>query len=287
MKIKKPVIKRNLIKLFVYMCLIILSIVMIFPFLWTFFASVKTTAENITPSFVMLPEASFTAWQWESYTTAMEIMKFWQSLINTLIITIPKLFGDVIISALVAYGFARFEFKYKKILFLILLATLMIPFEITMIPLYIVYAKIGWIDTFYPLIIPSMGGASQFIFFLTMYFLTMPKELISAARVDGFSDLAIFRKIYLPIGIPALVVVGIWSFQGSWNDLLGPLIWLQSSDLFTLQLALASISTTTTYQVDQNVIMAATILVMVPVLLMFLSLQRYILDSTKTSGIKG
>lgn len=280
-------LKRLTLKILLYIVLVALAVVLLLPFIWTFFASVKSQSENIALTFSLLPEGSISEWEWSNYTVAIDTMNFWQSFKNTIIITVPKLFGDVIVSAFVAYGFSRFNFPYKNVIFLVLLATLMIPFEITMIPLYIAYSSIGWINTFLPLIIPAMFGAAGFIFFLTMYFSTMPKDLVSAAQVDGFTDMEIFRKIYLPIATPALVVVGIWSFQGSWNDLLGPLIWLQDASKFTLQLSLASMSNSTTYQIDQGVIMAGTILTMLPILIMFLLLQRYILDSSKTSGIKG
>lgn len=280
MKKKKTII--------LYLLMLVIAISMIFPFLWTFLASVKSQAENISTTFQLLPDGNVLKWHWQNYSQAMEIMNFGQSLLNTLFILVPKMFGDVLVSCLVAYGFARFDFPFKTQIFLVLLATLMIPFEVTMIPLYIVYAKIGWINTFLPLIAPAfIGGASQFIFFLTMYFITVPSDLVSAARVDGLNDFEIFSKIYLPISVPAIVVVAIWSFQGTWNDLLGPLIWLQSSDKFTLQLSLASIANTTTYQVDQGVILAGTVLVMLPILILFLCLQGYILDSAKSSGIKG
>lgn len=280
--------KKKLTVIALYALMLLIAISMVFPFVWTFLASVKTQAENISTTFQLLPDGNILAWHWQNYTEAMRVMNFGQSFMNTVFILVPKMFGDVVVSSLVAYGFARFEFPYKTQIFLILLATLMIPFEVTMIPLYIVYAKIGWINTFLPLIAPAfIGGASQFIFFLTMYFITIPEDLVSAARVDGLNDFEIFSKIYLPISVPAIVVVAIWSFQGTWNDLLGPLIWLQSSDKFTLQLSLASIANTTTYQVDQGVILAGTVLVMLPILILFLFLQGYILDSAKSSGIKG
>lgn len=280
--------KRRLNVVVLYSLMVLLSLAMIFPFIWTFLASVKSESENISPIFKMLPDGNFFEWQWSNYTAAMEQMFFWRSLSNTMIVLIPKLFGDVIMSAITAYGFARFEFPYKKQIFLVLLASLIVPFEITMIPMYFLYSQLGWIDTYLPLVVPVMfGGASGFIFFLTMYFITMPQDLVAAARVDGLNDLEIFFKIYLPISLPAMIVVCIWSFQGTWNDLLGPLIWLQSSEKFTLQLSLASLSNTTTYHVDQGVMMAGTILVMIPILLLFIALQRYILDSSKSSGIKG
>lgn len=280
--------KKKKTTILLYLLMVIIAISMIFPFLWTFLASVKSQSENISSTFQLLPSGSVLEWHWKNYSEAINIMNFGQSLKNTLFILIPKMFGDVVVSCFVAYGFARFDFPYKTQIFLVLLATLMIPFEVTMIPLYIVYAKIGWINTFLPLIAPAfIGGASQFIFFLTMYFITIPSDLVSAARVDGLNDFEIFSKIYMPISVPAIVVVAIWSFQGTWNDLLGPLIWLQSSEKFTLQLSLASIANTTTYQVDQGVILAGTVLVMLPILILFLCLQGYILDSAKSSGIKG
>ncbi|MGL5021548.1 MAG: carbohydrate ABC transporter permease [Mycoplasmatales bacterium] len=284
---RKKRIKKFLTTTFLYLAIILIAITLVFPFIWTVMASLKTQQENISVVFKLLPEGMPWDWRWENYASAIDVMNFWESTLNTMIIVIPKIFGDVIVSAFVAYGFSRFNFPGKQIWFLILLATLMIPFEITMIPMYIIYSKIGWINTFYPLIIPSLFGASQFIFFLTMYFISMPKDLISAARVDGLNDFNIFKKIYLPIAKPALVVVAIWSFQGTWNDLLGPLIWLTDASKFTLQLSLASLSTSTTYQIEQGIILAATVLVMIPVFIVFLVFQKHILDSDKSSGIKG
>ncbi len=263
----------------------LISILMIFPFFWTLSGSLKSAKETLN-GFSLFPEGAPWDWQWGNYKSAMEIMNFGRSLLNTIIITVPKLFGDIFVSALIAYGFARFDFKFKKPLFMILIATLMIPFEITMIPLFIAYAQIGWIDTYLPLIIPALFGASQFIFFMTMYYITMPKELVESAQVDGLSDLGIFRKIYLPLSVPALVVITIWSIQGTWNDLLGPLIWLQSPEKFTLQLSLASLSNTTTVNIEQGIILAGTVLVMIPLLLLFVRFQSYILNPDKTSGIK-
>lgn len=272
----------------IYVLLVLVALILVLPFVWTFFASVKSQSENISTTFKLLPEGKISEWEWSNYTVAIEQLNYFQGLKNTLMVAIPSVVFGIFSSAFIAYGFARFDFKYKQAIFLVLLASLMIPFEITMIPMYVIYSEIGWINTYLPMIVPAMFGSAQFIFFLTMYFISIPSELVASARVDGFTDLEIWRKIFLPISKPALVVVGIWAFQGAWNDLLGPLIWLTDSEMFTLQQSLAALnSATMTPPIEQGVIMAATMLITFPVLLVFLFTQRYILDTSKSEGIKG
>ena len=271
-----------------YILLIFVALLLVVPFAWTLFASLKPQIENISSTFKLLPDGNILDWDWGNYKTAVDQLNFFQGFKNTLTVAIPAVIFGVFSSAFVAYGFARFSFKYKQVIFMVLLASLMIPFEITMIPMYVIFSKIGWINTYLPLIVPGMFGASEYIFFLTMYFIAIPQELVASARVDGFSDFEIWYKIFLPISKPALIVVGIWSFQGTWNDLLGPLIWLTDSNKFTLQQSLAALnSATMSPPIELGVKMASTMLITLPVLIVFLFTQKYILDSIKSDGIKG
>lgn len=277
-KKRREIIRKTVL----YIIISIGGILAMLPFLWMLSTSLKDSSVvfQIPPQWI--PER----FAWENYPNAIKAIPFIRYTFNSAFITVMKMIGEVFTAALVAYGFARFRFPGRKVLFLILLATIMIPGEITLIPVFIMFKKIGWIDTFKPLIIPAyFGGSAVFIFFLRQYFASIPKELEEAARIDGCNSFQIFYKIFLPISKPALATIGIWSFQGSWNDLLGPLIYLNSLDKFTLQIGL------TMYQslnkVEWGQLMAASLLVMLPVLILFFSAQKYFTEGIKLTGVKG
>ncbi|MGG4491301.1 carbohydrate ABC transporter permease [Metabacillus idriensis] len=267
---------------FVYTFLILTSIATILPLLWMISTSLKSgdVVFQIPPQW--FPETL----QWENYKRAVTDIPFFLYLKNTVIITGFRMFAEVFVSAFVAYGFARFNFPGKNIWFFILLSTIMLPGEITMIPVFIMFSKIGWIDTFYPLIAPAfLGGQAVFIFLLRQFFSSIPKELEESAVIDGASRFQIFYKIFLPLSKPALITIALFSFQGSWNDLLGPLMYLNSSDKFTLQLGLAMFNGMT--KVEWGPLMAASVLVLVPTIIIFFSLQKYFVEGISVTGIKG
>ncbi|WP_082394834.1 carbohydrate ABC transporter permease [Caloranaerobacter sp. TR13] len=282
-RIKRRKKRREIIrKTILYIIISIGGILAMLPFLWMLSTSLKDSSVvfQIPPQWI--PER----FAWENYPNAIKAIPFIRYTFNSAFITVMKMIGEVFTAALVAYGFARFRFPGRRILFLILLATIMIPGEITLIPVFIMFKQIGWIDSFKPLIVPAFfGGSAVFIFFLRQYFASIPKELEEAARIDGCSSFQIFYKIFLPISKPALATIAIWSFQGSWNDLLGPLIYLNSLDKFTLQIGL------TMYQslnkVEWGQLMAASLLVLLPVLILFFSAQKYFTEGIKLTGIKG
>ncbi|KEZ48817.1 carbohydrate ABC transporter permease [Metabacillus indicus] len=267
---------------FVYTFLILTSIATILPLFWMISTSLKSgdVVFQIPPQW--FPETL----QWENYKRAVTDIPFFLYLKNTVVITGFRMFAEVFVSAFVAYGFARFNFPGKNIWFFILLSTIMLPGEITMIPVFIMFSKIGWIDTFYPLIVPAFfGGQAVFIFLLRQFFASIPKELEESALIDGASRFQIFYRIFLPLSKPALITIALFSFQGSWNDLLGPLMYLNSSDKFTLQLGLAMFNGMT--KVEWGPLMAASLLVLIPTIAIFFSLQKYFVEGITVTGIKG
>jgi multiple sugar transport system permease protein len=274
--------RKRIQTIFVYLFLIISSAATVLPLLWM----VSTSLKSGNVIFQIPPQWIPDSLHWENYRRAITDIPFFLYLKNTVIITFFRMIAEVFVSALVAYGFARFDFPGKNIWFMILLSTIMLPGEITMIPVFIMFSKLGWINTFKPLIIPAFfGGQAVFVFLLRQFFLTIPRELEEAALIDGATRFQIFYKIFLPLSKPALITIALFSFQGSWNDLLGPLMYLNDSNKFTLQLGLAMFNGMT--KVEWGPLMAASLLVLLPTLILFFSLQRYFVEGISITGIKG
>ena len=276
---KQKRIWRNII---LYILLGAFSISTLFPLIWMISTSLKSgdIIFAIPPQF--LPDG----FHWENYTRAITEINFFVLFKNTAVITFFHLLSNVFVSAFVAYGFARFDFPGKNIWFLLVLSTIMLPGEVTMIPVFIGFSAIGWTNSILPLVVPGFfGGAPVFIFLLRQFFLSVPKDLEESAYIDGASSFTIFRKIFLPLSVPALVTIGIFSFQGSWNDLLGPLIYLNDADKFTLTLGLSMFKGV--MKVEWGPLMAGSILALLPVLAVFFMAQKYFVEGIKLSGIKG
>jgi len=228
--------------------------------------------------------------QWANYARAWapEALDetFNRYLMNTIIITVIGIIGVLISSSFVAYGFARFRFPAKNTLFLIMISTMMIPVQVTMIPTFILFKYLGWIDTFAPLIVPTFFGGGAFnIFLMRQFFLTIPYELDDAAKIDGCNYFQIFYIILLPLVKPALATIAIFGFVYNWNDFLNPLIYLNSTSNYTLALGLQTF--TTMYGTEYNLMMAASTIVLMPILIMFFFGQRYFIEGVATSGLKG
>lgn len=265
-----------------YILLGIFSLSTLFPLIWMISTSLKSgdVIFQIPPQF--LPDGL----HWNNYTRAITEINFFVLFKNTLVITVLQLLANVFVSAFVAYGFARFQFPGKNIWFMLVLSTIMLPGEVTMIPVFIGFSEIGWSNSILPLVVPGFfGGAPVFIFLLRQFFLAVPKDLEESAVIDGASSFTIFCKIFLPLSIPALVTIGIFSFQGSWNDLLGPLIYLNDVDKFTLTLGLSMFKGV--MKVEWGPLMAGSILALLPVLIVFFMAQKHFVEGIKLSGIKG
>lgn len=251
--------------------------IVLVPLLWTVSTSLKSPAEVFQDSFV--PKV----WHWENYKNAVTAVPFFLFLENTLIILIPVMIGTVFSSALCAYGFARFRFKGKRFLFLVLLATMMLPGQVTMIPMFIMFKEAGWVDTFLPLIIPSFFGGGAFNIFLIRQFMRgIPRDLDEAAFMDGASRWGIFTRIMLPLSKPPLIAVSIFTFMGVWNDFQGPLIYLNTNTKYTLALGLSMFKGL--YNVEWNMLMAATVLIMLPAIIVFFFLQKYFIEGISLSS---
>lgn len=265
-----------------YTITILGAVIMLLPFVWMVSTSFKNENEIFTMPIKWFPRAATI----NNYARALEVVSIFKCMLNTLIIAIPKIIGEVFISALVAFGFARFQFKGRNFLFMIMLATMMLPYEVTMIPTFMVWSALGLSDSYVPLVLPAFCGSASFIFFLRMYFETVPKDYEEAAWIDGAKNLRVFWMIFVPLAKPALITIGLWSFMGTWNDLLGQLIYIDSQPKYTIQLALASFSSMTG-ETLWGPLMAASFMALIPVIALLLYAQKYFMEGVKMSGVKG
>ena len=213
------------------------------PFYWMATSAIKDDSQVYTIPPVLIPNPAF----WNNFWDAWSLYDFNLYLFNTVFkYCIPVTIGTVLSSAIVAYGFGRIQWRGREPLFYLCLATMMIPFQVTMVPLFIVFKNLGWINTYLPLIVPAFFGSPYFIFLLRQFFRTIPLELSDAARIDGAGEVRILFQVIFPLAKPALAVVGLFAFMGAWNDYLGPLIYLNDSQQYTLAIGLESLRRTIT-----------------------------------------
>jgi multiple sugar transport system permease protein len=261
--------------------LVILAIVYLTPFVWMVSTSLKTTPQSIASPPVIIPDPIVTS----AFPSAISKMNFPLALRNTLIYAVPAVIGTVISCSVVAYGFALVKWRGRNALFLLLLATMMLPSQVTLIPLYVIYAKLGWINTYLPLIVPTFLGSPFFIFLLRQFFMGVPKELLDAARLDGASELRILTTIVAPLAAPALITVALLTFIDKWNDFYGPLIYLQKPELQPLSLVVQIFQTN--HRTDWPLAMAAAILVAAPLVVIYFVAQRKFIEGITLTGMKG
>ncbi|HWQ15268.1 MAG TPA: carbohydrate ABC transporter permease [Roseiflexaceae bacterium] len=273
---------RTLIRLVVvYALLLSLSAVFLLPFLWMLSTSLKESQDVFTypPSFF---PSSFV---WQNYPAGWTILPFNTFLLNSLIVTIANVVGNLISCSLVAFGFARLRARGRDLLFLLLLATLMIPREVTIVPRFLLFSQLGLVNTLWPLILPAWFGYAFFIFLLRQFFMSIPHELDDAARIDGASSFRIFTDVILPLSGPALATVAIFAFIGNWSNLLDPLIYLRSQELYTLALGLNLFRGQNFTQF--NMLMAVSIITLIPVLVMFFLSQKLFVQGVTLTGMGG
>lgn len=268
-----------------YVLLLTLGVAMALPFLWM----VSTALKPYALVFTVPPEWFPRPWVWRNFPDSLTYLGHPVHLYawNTTVISVLGVVGVAISSSLVAFGFARLEFPGRRGLFLVVLSTMMLPSAVTMIPRFILFRELGWLDTFRPLIVPFWFGAPFHIFLLRQFFLTIPVELDDAARMDGAASLQIYLRIILPLSKPALATVAIFAFVYHWNDLLEPLIFLSSQEKWTLALFLSSFSGYIDQQPLWNLMMAAATVTMLPVLILFFFTQRLFIGGITVTGIKG
>ena len=279
--------RKNAARWLTYGLLLLSGLLFCFPFFWTISTSLKTGQETVLVPPTFLPEVA----QWHNYVTVWTTQPMAVWIRNSAIIIVASLPGALITSTLVSYAFARFEFPGRGFLFMILLSTLMLPYEVTLIPQYIIYQKyFGWIDTFWPLIIPSWAGGGAFtIFLMRQFLLSIPRDLDDAARVDGANSFQILWSILVPLCRPALATVAILQFLSQWNDFLGPFVYLSSPQHFTMSLGLRFFQTLpeTVGEPKTHLLMAATMIMAAPAIALFFAFQRYFVRGIVMTGIKG
>ena len=242
----------------IYILLVTLSLAFLMPFLWAFSTSLKKQQAVFSYPPQLVPKE----FHFENYVKAMSMYPWLTFFKNSVIITFMGIIGTLLSSSLVAFGFARLKFPGRDVLFSILLATMMVPYFTTLIPRYILFRKLGWVNTLLPLWVPNFFGSPFFIFLLRQFFRGIPKEIDDAARIDGCTTFQVFYKIYLPLSKPALITVAILQFNAAWGDFFGPLIYLQSQNKYTLTLGLNSFRGM--YFTYWNYLCAATILISIP-----------------------
>lgn len=274
--------KKKTGKTIVLIILILGSLLILSPIWWMIATSFKDMKEIMTYPPTFIPKE----WHWENYLITLQKGPFLQYTLNTLFITFFVVIGNVVANSFIAYGFAKIQFKGRNVLFACVLATMMIPGFVTLVPQYVIYAKLGWLNTYLPLILPAFFGSAFNIFLLRQFFLTIPNELIEAAKIDGANHLYIWWKIFIPLAKPAIATVAIFSFNGAWNDFLGPLLYLNDESLYTLQLGLQIFKGQNDTQ--WNFLMAGSIMVLLPVITIFFFFQRYFIEGMNlTAGSKG
>jgi multiple sugar transport system permease protein len=275
--------KRSRLKtVLLYGTLTLFAVVFVVPFLWV----VTTSLKGNEQIFAVPPQWIPREFHPENYEKIFERMPFLQYLRNSLFVTGLSIIGVVGSSSLVAYAFACLRWPGRNALFVVILITMMLPMQVTMIPVFVLFKELGWLNTFKPLIVPAFFGGGAFnIFLLRQFFLGIPKELADAARIDGCSEFRIYWNIMLPLARPALATVAILTFMFSWNDFLGPLIYLSDKMKGTLALGLSMF--VGQYATEWALLMAASVLMMIPMILLFFFFQRYFIQGFTMSGIKG
>ena len=274
--------QRNLLNSTATHLVLLFGVVFMFvPLVWTLSTSLKSPGEVYLFPPTWIPDEIL----WSNYLKAVTAIPFFQYLWNTVVITGLSVVGKVVSITLVAFSFARLRWWGRDFMFVVMLATMMLPPHITLIPQFIMFKWWGWIDTFLPLVVPAFFGGPYLTFLVRQYLLAIPRELDDAARMDGCSDFGLYWRIIMPLSKPAILIVVIFVFNNTWNEFLLPLIYLQSSNLFTLALGLRMFQGEAS--TSWNLLMAASLLSMLPVIILFFATQRYFIQGVVFTGVKG
>ncbi|WP_435924686.1 carbohydrate ABC transporter permease [Paenibacillus sp. DYY-L-2] len=275
--------RTKLINTIIFIILAIGAVAMIAPLLWMLSTSVKQKIDVFALPPVWIPKDP----QWGKYLEIWTAGPLLSGIKNSVIIALSVTIVGTFTSSLAAFSFAKLKFPGKNAIFLGLLTALMIPYPAVMIPQFMMFSKIGWVDTLLPLIVPGLFGNIVMIFFLRQYLLSVPNEVIEAAKIDGSSYFRLFSTITFPLIKPAVAAQLILWFMGIWNDYLAPIIYLTSPEKQTLQLVIANFNAQYAIQTDYPLIMAASVIALLPVLTIFLIFQKQIIESVAISGVKG
>jgi ABC-type glycerol-3-phosphate transport system permease component len=277
---------RRLGRALLYVVAVATSLLFLAPFYWTVASSLK----HVTEIFLFPPTWAPAVPQWDNYAEVWRRVPFGIFTLNSITITTLSLLGTMLTSSLVAYSFARFRYPGRDVFFMVTLSTMMLPYEVTLIPQYLLFNQLGWLDTFLPLIVPYWFGGNAFsIFLMRQFFLTIPRELDDAARIDGANFLRIFWSVLLPLSGPILATLAVIGFINHWNDFLGPLIYLDTRTNFTIALGLRYFQNVAGLGGEpmHHLLMAASVTFTLPCIVIFFLAQRHFVRGIVLSGVKG
>ena len=277
----RPIMMRYLEKAVIYFLLLSGAVLLMVPLWWMLTTSVKHPKEVFAFPPTFLP----TVYQWSNYPEIFSKAPFALYIFNTSYIVLMDLIGTVATASMVGYAFARLRWRGRDIVFLITLATMMLPNAVILIPRYLIFNQMGWVDSFRPLWVPAYFGYAFFIFLMRQFYATLPHELDAAARIDGCSEFGVWWRILAPLTKPALAACGIFTFNATWNDFLGPIIYLTSSSKRTLALGLMAFRGP--HRTDWHYLMAGSVVAMLPVICIFFFAQKYFIQGVTFTGIKG
>ena len=256
------------------------AVAMLIPFAWMVMTSFRTDEEAFA-----FPPKLFTTLQWHNWADAWNTAPFGRFFFNSAFVSLCVTTGSLLFNSMAAYGFAKFDFKGRNLVFMALLGTLMIPAQVTMIPSFLLLKQLAWLDSYPGLIVPGLASAFG-IFFLRQTMLTIPDDYLDAARLDGASEYSLFARVVMPLAKPAVATLAVFTFLGSWNDFLGPLIVVKSDEMRTLPLAISALSAGH-YVMSWPLLMAGASFVVIPVLIVYLLAQRYFVEGIALGGLKG
>lgn len=268
-------------RLLIYVFLFLFALCFLLPFFFLLTGSFKTSSELFSVPFHWLPKQ----WTFSNYRQVFTNIPFFRYLKNTMIIVVANIAGALISNSLIGYGFARLRWPGRDKVFMIVIATMILPYQVTLIPVYLMYTKIRWVGTFLPLIVPGFFGNAFFIFLMRQFLVGIPKEITESARIDGANEFTIFLRLMMPISKPVLATVAIMSFMNSWKDFLGPLVFLGDDKLYTLSLAASMLRSN--LNPNWELLLALGVVMVLPVLILFFVLQKYFIQGITMSGIKG
>lgn len=273
--------QRLIKKILVYLVLTVAAIAISIPLVWMISTALKTPKQIFTWPIEWLPNPVV----WENFPNALYSRPFGQWTLNSAIVASLSVIGHCLSATIVAYSFARLRWRGRNTVFLIMLATLMLPEEVTLVPQFLIFRDLGWVNTLLPLWVPPFFGGAFNIFVMRQFMITLPRELDDAARLDGCNYLGILTRIIVPQVLPALGFIAINTFRSRWNDFFRPLIYLNDPDLFTLALGLRSFRDE--FSVEWSLLMAASLVAMLPVIVLFFFAQRYFIQGIVFTGVKG
>lgn len=260
--------------------LVLFSTALLLPLYWMIATALKTDQELAVFPPTLFPRNP----QWSNFREAVEYIPFFQFLRNTLTVTALTVVGAVLSNPLIAYGFSRLEWPGRDKVFVLVLATVFIPFPVVIIALFDIFAKLGWINTFLPLVVPMFFGSAFWIFLMRQFLMQIPMDISDAGRIDGANEFQVFSQLILPLTLPSVGVIAIFAALSAWNDFIGPLIYLQDESKYTLAIGLTFFRSQ--YDVQFNLLMAASTLVVLPVVVIFLLFQRAFLDGITLGSVK-